>query len=241
MPSEAHQLSGLRRSAMVLLSLDSETAGRVLDRLPDDLAGGLRAEMKRLEDSTILSPAVRERVLEDFLSSVRRFPQLPVQREIAPATSAASTDGSILLKSAQAGDHAMATILESTVAAIEDRMNPETGADEGAVPLHSSADVMSRLERMPDRAILAILEQLDSEVIVLALRGAGRALRTKVLSNMVPAQARQIATRLAGQWPAALREIESAQQRVAEVVFRLESAGEIEPPKSRAKEIRSCP
>jgi flagellar motor switch protein FliG len=236
MPSAAHQLSGLRKSAMVLLSLDSETAGRLLERFPEDLVGGLRAEMKALADSDAVSPPDRESVLEDFLRSARKSPGLPVRREIAPAHSPNMSKEANFPKSVQAGDRAVATILESTVAAIEDRMHPDEDDLSSVASIHLPSHVMPRLERMPDRAILAILEQLDSETLVLALRGAGRAIRAKVLSNMAPTQARLIATRLAGQWPAALREIEAAQQRVSEIVFRLESAGEIDPAPAGAKE-----
>jgi flagellar motor switch protein FliG len=56
--------------------------------------------------------------------------------------------------------------------------------------------------------------------------------------NLPQEQAQRIERELASMTPVAVREIEQAQQRVAEVVHRLESAGEIELTDTRQRRRR---
>jgi flagellar motor switch protein FliG len=79
-----------------------------------------------------------------------------------------------------------------------------------------------------DQDIQAVIEQLDHATISMALRTAREELKRKVMWNLPQEQAEQIERELAAMSPVAVRDIEQAQQRVAEVVHRLESAGEIE-------------
>ena len=79
-----------------------------------------------------------------------------------------------------------------------------------------------------DEDIRAVLEQLDHETISLAMRTAHQGLKRKVLWNLPAEEARQIGRELQSVAPVSIHEIEAAQQRVAEVVHRLEAAGEID-------------
>ena len=79
-----------------------------------------------------------------------------------------------------------------------------------------------------DQDIRAVIEQLDQDTISLALRTARQELREKVLWNLPQEQAQQVERELEQVAPAAVCDIEAAQQRVAEVVHRLDAAGEIE-------------
>jgi flagellar motor switch protein FliG len=79
-----------------------------------------------------------------------------------------------------------------------------------------------------DEDIRAVLEQLDHETISLAMRTAREGLKRKVLWNLPAEEARQIGRELQSVAPVSIHEIEAAQQRVAEVVHRLEAAGEID-------------
>jgi flagellar motor switch protein FliG len=76
--------------------------------------------------------------------------------------------------------------------------------------------------------VRAVLDQLDHETISLAMRTAREGLRRKVLWNLPAEEARQIERELHSVTPVTIQEIEAAQHRVAEVVNRLEAAGEID-------------
>jgi flagellar motor switch protein FliG len=88
--------------------------------------------------------------------------------------------------------------------------------------------IFERLLHARDEDIRAVLEQLDHETISLSMRTAREGLRRKVLWNLPAEEARQIEQELQSVEPVRISAIEEAQQRVAEVVHRLDAAGEID-------------
>jgi flagellar motor switch protein FliG len=78
-----------------------------------------------------------------------------------------------------------------------------------------------------DEDVRAVFDQLDVETIGLALRTARERLKRKVLRTLSTDEARQIEQEIHSVAPVRISEIEQAQQRVAEVVNRLERGGEI--------------
>ncbi len=88
--------------------------------------------------------------------------------------------------------------------------------------------IFERLLHAQDEDVRAVLEQLDHETISLSMRTAREGLRRKVLWNLPAEEARQIEQELQSVEPVRISAIESAQQRVAEVVHRLDAAGEID-------------
>lgn len=87
-----------------------------------------------------------------------------------------------------------------------------------------------------DEDVRAVLEQLDHDTISLSMRTAREGLKRKVLWNLPAEEARQIERELLSVAPVSIHEIEAAQQRVAEVVHRLEAAGEIDVCSRRERE-----
>jgi flagellar motor switch protein FliG len=87
--------------------------------------------------------------------------------------------------------------------------------------------VFDDLLHAPDQDIRAIVEQLDAETIAMALRTARERLVRKVLWNLPAEEAAQIERDLQSVEPVLISEIEAAQHRVAEVVERLNTTGEI--------------
>lgn len=99
-----------------------------------------------------------------------------------------------------------------------------------------------------DEDVRAVLDQLDVETIALSLRTARERLKRKVLRNLPADEARQVEHETESVEPVSIGEIEAAQQRVVEVVNRLERAGDIhvtEPQPSRrggvVRRARSAP
>jgi len=128
------------------------------------------------------------------------------------------------------GVSAVAEILNSADDQFEDQILSELEADSPdlADQIRRVAGIFENLMHASDHDIAAIIEQLDFATISLALRTAREELKRKVLWHLPQEQAEQIERDLASMEPVAVRDIEHAQQRVAEVVHRLESAGEIE-------------
>jgi flagellar motor switch protein FliG len=308
------ELTGLRKAAIVLSSLDESLAAELLRRLPRDAARRLRAESRLLAATQDIGPHARHEVLEEFLTAARELPGLPVPYH-APAASAppqsppptrfsdlhdAAPDALLHtirdehpqtialvvahLPPEQAGEllgrlepHRKAevvrrlggvertsdAVIEQVERALRERLRAITSAHlrprggdqnsdvfsdapggegddfdaayddvdpgqrERADHVRRVAAIFEELLHAPDDDIRAVIEQLDRQTITLALRTAREELKRKVLWNMVEDVAAIITRDMASGSPVHVREIVAAQQVVAEVVFRLETAGEI--------------
>lgn len=78
-----------------------------------------------------------------------------------------------------------------------------------------------------DRGIQAVLKEIDNDELSLALKTASDDLKQKILSNMSERAATMIRDDMAYMGPVRLADVEATQQRIVDVVRRLEDAGEI--------------
>jgi flagellar motor switch protein FliG len=319
-------LSGMRKAAIVLLSLGEQHAAEVLCRLPDDAAEAVRSEMDRVGGLRRVSLHTRQLVLEQFCDATAEGadgdlpppPPLSAREDqnasddlaaaaaVTPFASIQNTGAQTLLDSIRdehpqtialvlahlppdkasdvlaglehhkkvevikriagieqtssqvidqvergmrerlsavmsgttrgggggggGGVGTIAEILNSADRAVEEEILNDLEAEEPDL-----ADQIRRVQAIfedllvaADQDIRQVVEQLDRHTISLALRTARPALRQKVLLNLPQDEAEQIERELEEVAPAAVSEIEAAQQRFAEVVHRLDAAGEIE-------------
>lgn len=77
------------------------------------------------------------------------------------------------------------------------------------------------------KGIQAVLREIDNNELALALKTASDDLRDKIFSNMSERAATLIREDMEFMGPVRVTEVESAQQRIVDVVRRLEEAGEI--------------
>lgn len=78
-----------------------------------------------------------------------------------------------------------------------------------------------------DKGIQAVLKEVDNDELCLALKTASDALKEKIFSNMSQRAADLIKEDMQYMGPVRLSDVEAAQQRIVDVVRRLEDAGEI--------------
>jgi flagellar motor switch protein FliG len=312
------ELTGVRKSAIVLLSLGQRHATAVLRRMPEDAAREVRAEMRHVGALRGVSLRTRQLVLGQFCAAASPNPPLPepipdaLHAAVMPPPSGpfaslqeAGTENLLQtirdehpqtialvlahLPPDRAGevlsglDHhkrvevvkriagieqtssqvieqverslrqrlaaimggtiraggvsAVAEILNSSDDDLEDEILTELEADSPdlADQIRRVAAIFENLMHASDEDIQAVIEQLDLATISMALRTAPEELQKKVLWNLPQDHAEQIERELNSMTPMAVRDIEHAQQRVAEVVHRLESAGEIEVMERRSR------
>jgi flagellar motor switch protein FliG len=72
-----------------------------------------------------------------------------------------------------------------------------------------------------------VLKEVDNEELCLALKTASEELKEKIFSNMSARAATLIREDMEYMGPVRLSDVEGAQQRIVDVVRRLEEAGEI--------------
>jgi flagellar motor switch protein FliG len=78
-----------------------------------------------------------------------------------------------------------------------------------------------------DRGIQAVLKEVETSDLVLALRTATDELREKIFSNMSDRAVQLIKEEMEYMGPVRLSDVEMAQQKIVDVVRRLEDSGEI--------------
>jgi flagellar motor switch protein FliG len=78
-----------------------------------------------------------------------------------------------------------------------------------------------------DKGIQQVLKEIDNEALALALKTASDELKDKIFRNMSERAATLIKEDMEYMGPVRLSDVESAQQKIVDVVRRLEEAGEV--------------
>jgi flagellar motor switch protein FliG len=78
-----------------------------------------------------------------------------------------------------------------------------------------------------DKGIQSVLKEVDNEELSLALKTASQELKDKIFKNMSERAAQLIAEDMQYMGPVRVSDVEQAQQKIVDIVRRLEDAGEI--------------
>ena len=78
-----------------------------------------------------------------------------------------------------------------------------------------------------DKGIQAVLKEIENEELTVALKGASEDLREKVFGNMSERAASMIREDMEYMGPVRMSDVEAAQQRIVDVVRRLEESGDV--------------
>ena len=78
-----------------------------------------------------------------------------------------------------------------------------------------------------DRGIQSVLKEIDNSELILALRTASEELKEKIFTNMSDRAVQLIKEEMEYMGPVRVRDVEMAQQKIVDVVRRLEDSGEI--------------
>lgn len=87
--------------------------------------------------------------------------------------------------------------------------------------------VFDDIRMVDDRGIQAVLKEVDNEELALALKTASEELQQKIFSNMSDRAAQLVKEDMEFMGPVRVSDVETAQQRIVDIVRRLEDAGEI--------------
>lgn len=88
--------------------------------------------------------------------------------------------------------------------------------------------VFDNLMDVDDRGIQALLREVSSEVLILALKGAEDRLKEKIFSNMSKRAGELLRDDLEAKGPVRVSEVEAAQKEILGVARRMADAGEIQ-------------
>ncbi len=87
--------------------------------------------------------------------------------------------------------------------------------------------VFDNLIDVDDRGIQALLREVSSETLILALKGADEAMKEKIFSNMSKRAAEMMRDDLENKGPVRLSEVEAAQKEILAIARRMSESGDI--------------
>jgi flagellar motor switch protein FliG len=116
--------------------------------------------------------------------------------------------------------------LESSIEAELMDMIKEQDEDLG-VTIQDLMFVFDNLKGVDDRGIQALLREVSSEVLILALKGSDEELKEKIFGNMSKRAAELLRDDLEAKGPVKLSEVETAQKEILLIARRMADAGEI--------------
>jgi flagellar motor switch protein FliG len=192
--------------ALILAHLPPDKASEILGGLPDEKKVEVVSRISKMEQT---SPDVIKEVeqsLEKRLSGMmadglQRVGGVEAVAEILNLTDRSTEKG----------------ILESL-----DQEDPELVEE-----IRRLMFVFEDILLVNDRGVQAFLKEIETPDLVLALRTATEELKDKIFSNMSDRAAQNIKEEIEYMGPVRLSDVEVAQQRIVDVVRRLEEAGEI--------------
>lgn len=194
--------------AMVLSYLSSEQAADILKLLPEHLQPQVSFRLANMDTA---SPSVIAQIEVVVKAKLSTF--------LDAESSRLKTGGvDYLVRVLRLVDRTTErSILESL----------EESAPDLADEIKKQMFVFENLTLLDDRSIQRVLREVDQRDLALALRSTTEAVRELVFKNMSSRAAATVRDEIENSPPVRLRTIEEAQQRIVEVVRRLEDADEI--------------
>jgi flagellar motor switch protein FliG len=192
--------------ALVISYLDAGLGADVLGLLPETMQAEVIRRIATLK--TVGPDALRQ--LEDVM-----------QRKFKANTS---------LRASQVGGvEAAARIMNFTQQAMEGRIMKEIAKGDKSLMLaiQESMFVFDNLIMSDDKSLQTLLRSVDTELLILALKGADEPLRDKLFSCMSKRAAANILDEMEALGPVRLTEVQAAQKEIINVARRLSDEGSI--------------
>jgi len=192
--------------AIVLSYLESDQAAQVLGLLPDRLRADVLMRIATLEGIQPHALQELDEILEQQFS------------------------GSDNVKSSSVGGPKTAAdilnFLDAATGQAVMELIKETDAELGQ-KIEDLMFVFDNLAELDDRSMQALLREISTDSLVLALKGADEAVKEKVFRNMSKRAAEMLREDLEAKGPVKLSDVEAAQKEILAVARRMAEAGEI--------------
>lgn len=193
--------------ASILVHLEREHAAAIVGELPERLRGEVLLRIATLE-------SIRPNALRELNEALARL-------------LAGGTEN--IRRAALGGPRVAAEILNFVGSKNEAPiLEALRGHDaELAQKVEDAMFVFDNLADLDDRAVQLLLREVQSEQLVVALKGAGEALREKILRNMSQRAAEMLREDLEARGPVRLSEVEAQQKEILKIARRLAEEGQI--------------
>jgi len=192
--------------ALVLSFLEPRIAAQVLGALPENLQIDV---IKRI--------SLLERASPDVVKEVEKL----LEKKFAGvATQTMSAVGGL-----DTAAEIMNSLDRSTEKNIMERLTYET--PELAEEIRRRMFVFEDILKLDDRSVQLVLREVNSQDLAVALKGASEELKNKIFNNMSKRAQQLLKDEIEFMGPVRVKDVEEAQQKIINVIRRLEEAGEI--------------
>ncbi len=192
--------------ALILALMPAERASLVLKQLPEILMGDVMQRVAVIE--SIPQAAVKE------IEAVIREQVLDSEDSAGDIVEGVKVAAEIL--------NQMESATETSIIEFIDKSSSEL-----AVKIQEKMFVFTDLLEMEDRAMQAILKEVETESLSVALKGADETLSEKFFKNMSERAATMLKEDIESRGPVRVSDVEAAQIAVVSVARRLEQEGKI--------------
>jgi flagellar motor switch protein FliG len=193
--------------ATIMVHLDRDHASEVLKLLTERLRNDVMLRIATLEG--IQPVAMRE--LNDVL------------------THRLSSGGDVTKKASLGGVKAAADILNNMGGAVEASVLANLREHDGdlAQKIQDQMFTFDNVNELDDRSIQLLLREVQSETLIIALKGTSQDLKDKIFRNMSSRAAEALKEDLEAKGPVRLSEVEAEQKEILKVVRKLVDEGQI--------------
>lgn len=245
--------------AKILLkeSLDSETAGRVLQQIQTQVQKTPFSFLQKAETENLLT-FIQDEHPQTIALIVCHLPHhkaaeilsgLPMQKQVEVIKRIANmeqTNPEVIREVERGLESRLSNMLTQSmekaggINTVAEILNLADRATEKAIMEGLEADdpelveeirrlmfVFEDILKVDDKGIQGILKEIDNDELGLALKTASTDLQQKIFKNMSERAATLIKEDMQYMGPVRVSDVESAQQRIVDIVRRLEDAGEI--------------
>ncbi|PIQ28121.1 flagellar motor switch protein FliG [bacterium (Candidatus Blackallbacteria) CG17_big_fil_post_rev_8_21_14_2_50_48_46] len=193
--------------SLILAYLKPEQAAVVLSNLSDDLQIEVSTRMATMERAGLEVVKDIEAILQSKFSSV-------LKHDRGTHVGGVKSLAEVLNRVDRSTERNIIENLE--------RFDPEL-----AESVKKLMFVFDDLIILDDRGIQRLLRELDSKDLALALKGANEDVQSKIFRNMSERASTMLQDDMESMGPVRLKDVEETQQKIVNIIRRLEEAGEI--------------
>lgn len=193
-------------TAIVLSYLESDSAAKVLEFLPELSRAGILMRIATLEGVQPAAIKELDTIMERYFS-----------------------DNENLKSSMVGGEKTAADILNLMDTPLEAKLMEQvrTENEELATRIEELMFVFDNLREVDDRGIQTLMREVSTDLLTLALKGVDDEFQKKFLKNMSSRAADMLVEDMEAKGPVKLSEVEEAQKEILNIARKLEEAGEL--------------
>jgi flagellar motor switch protein FliG len=211
--------------------MDPGAIAELLKNEHPQIIASILVHLERDHSSEVLK-SLSDRVRNDVLLRIATLDGIQPQalQELNEVLSKVLAGGEKLKKATLGGTKTAAEILNFLGTAVE-TVAIESIREHDADLAQKILDQMFTFENLndlDDRAVQTLLREVQSDALVVALKGADQALREKVFKNMSARAAESLREDLESKGPVRLSEVEAEQREILKIVRRLADEGQLQ-------------